>query len=334
MRQWQSPANTNHTAFCLPGNGKPVTLTATVPVWTCDTCGDQYTDGEAELIRHDAICHYLARLTPGEIRSLRATYSMSQADLADLTGIGIASIKRWETGNLIQGAAHDRLLRLLTQPQNVRTLRSLHQPSISSSTAAVFRTPVRPEAIAAASKFRIAAGKLNDTMYVTTFYSFKGGVGRSMALLNVAVELASCGRRVLVVDFDLEAPGIQTCAPFNSDRTLPGLVEYISEYIATRRAPDVAGYLHRANVPSSLSFMPSGIQDATYASRLNAIDWLDLYQNLDGYLMFEDLKQQWRNHGFDYVLVESRTGYTDVGGICTRQLPEAVVLMFFPRAEH
>ena len=47
-------------------------------------------------------------------------------------------------------------------------------------------------------------------MYVTTFYSFKGGVGRTMALVNVAVELAQRGRRVLAVDFDLEAPGIDT----------------------------------------------------------------------------------------------------------------------------
>ena len=47
-------------------------------------------------------------------------------------------------------------------------------------------------------------------MYITTFYSFKGGVGRTMALVNVAVELVRQGRRVLAVDFDLEAPGLDT----------------------------------------------------------------------------------------------------------------------------
>ena len=45
-------------------------------------------------------------------------------------------------------------------------------------------------------------------MFVTTFYSYKGGVGRTMALANVAALLAEIGRRVLVVDFDLEAPGV------------------------------------------------------------------------------------------------------------------------------
>ena len=44
--------------------------------------------------------------------------------------------------------------------------------------------------------------------YIFTFYSFKGGVGRSMALMNVGYTLAGWGRHVLVVDMDLEAPGI------------------------------------------------------------------------------------------------------------------------------
>ena len=44
--------------------------------------------------------------------------------------------------------------------------------------------------------------------YIATFYSFKGGVGRSMALANIACLLALRGLNVLIVDFDLEAPGI------------------------------------------------------------------------------------------------------------------------------
>ena len=44
---------------------------------------------------------------------------------------------------------------------------------------------------------------------VYTFYSYKGGVGRSMALANVAALLSKWGQKVLVVDWDLEAPGIE-----------------------------------------------------------------------------------------------------------------------------
>ena len=43
---------------------------------------------------------------------------------------------------------------------------------------------------------------------IITFYSYKGGTGRTMALADVAWILASNGKRVLVVDWDLEAPGL------------------------------------------------------------------------------------------------------------------------------
>jgi len=47
-----------------------------------------------------------------------------------------------------------------------------------------------------------------DLGRIVTFYSFKGGVGRSMALANVGFLAAMNGLRVLVMDWDLEAPGL------------------------------------------------------------------------------------------------------------------------------
>ena len=63
-------------------------------------------------------------------------------------------------------------------------------------------------------------------MYITTFYSFKGGVGRTMALVNATVALAKRGRRVLVVDFDLEAPGLDTFDLFRSPKPVPGVIDW------------------------------------------------------------------------------------------------------------
>jgi MinD-like ATPase involved in chromosome partitioning or flagellar assembly len=167
-------------------------------------------------------------------------------------------------------------------------------------------------------------------MYVITFYSFKGGVGRTMALMNAAAELSSRGKRVLVVDFDLEAPGLQSYEPF-ADAASAGIVDYVTNYIQSRTAPDVSEYIVKCSVEDlPIWFMPAGARDETYAHRLNTIDWFALYTECDGFLMFEDLKQQWSDLNFDYVLIDSRTGHTDVGGICTRQLPDAAVLMFFP----
>ena len=44
---------------------------------------------------------------------------------------------------------------------------------------------------------------------IAVFYSFKGGVGRSMAVANVGDLLTRSGLKVLMIDFDMEAPGLE-----------------------------------------------------------------------------------------------------------------------------
>jgi MinD-like ATPase involved in chromosome partitioning or flagellar assembly len=175
-------------------------------------------------------------------------------------------------------------------------------------------------------------------MYTITFYSFKGGVGRTMAMANVGLSLARAGRRVLLVDFDLEAPGLDTFSLLRPDRPTPGIVDYVTEFRNTGIAPDVTKFVYEPSHPgldATVWVMPSGKQDEHYGSRLNSIDWNQLYIEQDGYLLFEDLKEQVeRQLRPDYVFVDSRTGHTDTGGICTRQLPDAVVLLFFPNEQN
>jgi hypothetical protein len=69
---------------------------------------------------------------------------------------------------------------------------------------------------------------------IITFYSFKGGTGRSMPLANVAWVLAGNGRRVLAIDWDLEAPGLHRYfLPFLKDPELTvtkGLVDLLWDY--------------------------------------------------------------------------------------------------------
>src|ERR1022692_273907 len=176
-------------------------------------------------------------------------------------------------------------------------------------------------------------------MYVITFYSFKGGVGRTMAMVNAATQLVNLGKNVLLVDFDLEAPGLDAFPLLRPAKSVPGMVEYVTEYLNTGCAPLATNYISLCGRfgerPGRLWIMHSGIRDHTYSSRLQAIGWQTLYSEHDGYLLFEDLKAQWESHlKPDYVLVDSRTGHTDVGGICTRQLPDAVALCFLPNDEN
>lgn len=69
---------------------------------------------------------------------------------------------------------------------------------------------------------------------VITFYSYKGGTGRTMALANTAWILAANGQRVLVADWDLESPGLHRFyAPFldaEQVATTGGVMDLILDY--------------------------------------------------------------------------------------------------------
>lgn len=176
-------------------------------------------------------------------------------------------------------------------------------------------------------------------MHVVTFYSFKGGTGRTMAMVNVAVELAAQGNKVLMVDFDLEAPGLDTFSQAGPLGPTKGIVDFVTEYVVTGTVPDVRDYVYEPtlgqNLAGKLLVMPAGLRDEHYEGRFKSIDWKYLYDEQDGFLLFDDLKEQWRQTlHVDYVLIDSRTGHTDVGGICTRQLPDSVVIFFFPNEQN
>ena len=79
------------------------------------------------------------------------------------------------------------------------------------------------------------------TPQIITFYSYKGGTGRTMALANVAWILAANGQRVLAVDWDLESPGLHRYFhPFLRDKQLRrprGVIDMVRDYAAAAMAP-------------------------------------------------------------------------------------------------
>src|SRR5258707_15626406 len=73
--------------FVYGEKGHSVELSAQIPVRTCLSCGFQFTDSEAEVAHHEAVCRHLGVLTPGEILALRARYGLSRSVFAELTHI-------------------------------------------------------------------------------------------------------------------------------------------------------------------------------------------------------------------------------------------------------
>jgi MinD-like ATPase involved in chromosome partitioning or flagellar assembly len=164
---------------------------------------------------------------------------------------------------------------------------------------------------------------------IIAFYSYKGGVGRSMALANIAVLLAQRGLKVLAVDWDLEAPGLERYfSYFSTTASGAGLMRML---MAARDGEftEFASFTSSIDCGTShpLTLLTSGReQDDNYSLNLEAFDWSEFFAQGGGAFL-ERLREEWRQT-FDIVLIDSRTGLSDTGGICTIQLPDAVVAMF------
>jgi tetratricopeptide (TPR) repeat protein len=240
---------------------------------------------------------------------------------------------------------------------------------------------------------------------LTTFYSFKGGVGRTQSLYNLGVRLAGLRRKVLMVDVDLEAPGLSIGALDDQERNAnDGFAEIARdlllelEVMVEEGDPDlfaevIADYqnrldraLHVIDVPmpsrnegekdlterlrdemgitdfpsGSLALLSSGRINPDYPRRMIDVEIDEAFEhdlsdeqqdrlpellnaagltlagvpdNL-GLVFTAVLRFLLRNatdptteDQFRHVLIDSRSGLADVGGLCLRGLPDSRVVL-------
>ncbi len=165
-----------------------------------------------------------------------------------------------------------------------------------------------------------------------TFYSYKGGVGRTLALANVAWLLANNPlepMRVLVIDFDLGAPGLHRVFNMPDRSHSLGVVDYVLQYLDTAKVPDISSFIQPTDY-ERIDIIPAGRMDRYYQKRLEGINWTSIYSMAHGYHLIESLKKSISScePEYDYVLIDSLTGYSDVGGICVNQIPDNIILIF------
>lgn len=180
---------------------------------------------------------------------------------------------------------------------------------------------------------------MNNITKFATFYSYKGGVGRTSSLVNTAILRANEGNKVVVIDFDLEAPGAdsyfsQLDLTYSGNR--PGILDYLIEAIEGDVIPpikqfayDLSSKIDRSNGGELWIISAGEVNSSSYHSKLERLKWTEIFQNHNGELIIKNLKKQIQlefDHP-DYVFVDSRTGITETGGICTRYLADLVVMM-------
>jgi WD40 repeat protein len=204
-----------------------------------------------------------------------------------------------------------------------------------------------------------------------------------MALANVAEWLYMQGARVIMVDWDLEAPGLENFfyskpADREAVRFKPGLIDMLRTYKRqyTRIAQAYADFsdeelqsavlqklqppvkmlhqIHMTNVPGTerapgLWLLSAGARSEGrfphYAEAVQDFNWADFYASYQGEDYFEWIRRQFvaqlddrgqlLSEGFaDAVLIDSRTGVTEMTGACTRQLADVVVAFCAPNAQN
>ncbi|MBN8657125.1 MAG: hypothetical protein J0M11_15430 [Anaerolineae bacterium] len=184
---------------------------------------------------------------------------------------------------------------------------------------------------------------------IFTFYSYKGGVGRSMALANLAELFYQEGLNVLMVDWDLEAPGLERYFPLNQNEALGnrGLLDLIISYkeLMSKELKEedslnledpekiLINIYPKAKQKGKLQLLTAGqrLGDkfSNYSQSVTSFDWKDFYENWEGERYFEWLRKRFEAIA-DVVLIDSRTGVTEVGGVCTYQMADAVLMFCAP----
>jgi hypothetical protein len=156
---------------------------------------------------------------------------------------------------------------------------------------------------------------------------------------------------VLIVDWDLEAPGLHRYFhPFLLDKDLTstrGLIDLVWDFATEAMTPVQPDELKKgwhekhanilryaiavrwrfSNEKGRIDLLPAGKQGLSYGSRVNSFNWQNFYERLGGGVFLETVKEKMREH-YDYILIDSRTGVSDTSGICTVQMPDMLVVFY------
>lgn len=205
--------------------------------------------------------------------------------------------------------------------------------------------------------------KNTDSPKIVTFYSYKGGVGRTMSLANVAFLAAVNKKRVLVMDWDMEAPGLvyyfrglQTAAEAKKLKDAKGILDIFwdwcgslkqskseddaellfnklesgalfAECVMPLMSNDLIEGLTKLDYIGAGGSLVGAVDRVPYEEALARFSWSEFFDVYGGGIVLESLKK-WAKANYDLILIDSRTGFADVAGICTMQMPDEVALCF------
>ncbi len=167
------------------------------------------------------------------------------------------------------------------------------------------------------------------------FFSIKGGVGRSTAMAVSAWSLAQAGKRVLVLDLDLESPGLSSGLLPEERRPAYGITDWLVEDLVDNGAAVFEDMVATSELShdGEIFVVPAhGAEPGNYIAKLGRV-WMpkidqqgrreDWSQRLSR--MMNALEQRWKP---DIILIDSRSGIDEVASSCVTDLGACLVLLF------
>lgn len=179
------------------------------------------------------------------------------------------------------------------------------------------------------------------------FYSYKGGVGRTTALIHTAFHLARNGKRVVLVDMDVEAPGLHLVLPRPDGEPIKrGLIDYLWErqvrpydshtgegletcLVESGRRTAISYTVEDQVSRAQVHVIPAGAVNANYIRKLHTLSYQEaLTRSDDAWTLFEnELAEQIEP---DIILIDARTGLGDWAGLSLLRLAHEVFFVLFP----
>lgn len=168
---------------------------------------------------------------------------------------------------------------------------------------------------------------------ITTFFSFKGGVGRTTALAACAWQLASEGARVVVIDLDLEAPGAGALLGVQTPR---GILDVLVDRLATGSVDLTDSHaLATALGPESASVhvFPAGALNESFIEKLARLDYTQAAADAATahspieHALREILQKINADLRPDHIFLDARSGLHDLSALSLLRLAHVDVLL-------
>ncbi|MCB9323509.1 MAG: AAA family ATPase [Lewinellaceae bacterium] len=182
-----------------------------------------------------------------------------------------------------------------------------------------------------------------------SFYSYKGGAGRTQLCANIAAYLCFYKqRKILLWDWDFEAPGLHRYFGLAENEVkVNGTLELLENHLRIMRSKEEVSKedlktigsdnikpLAKSGKGGQIDLIPAGNYLKDYSVRLSEFNWAEFLLDYDGAIFVEELKKRLKDFDYDYIFIDSRPGSSDYLGISNVLLPDVNIILISPNDQN